>query len=251
MILDSHIHIGKTEKTIKSYSFVSYYEYMKKHDVDSAIVMPNLSSIVGTSALNISFMSRYCSLAKEFKKIFYPFILIDPRQEETLSQIDDYENLIYGVKYHPSISETRVNDSTLFNFFESAQRYNLIVLVHCGRNPKSNLIYLMDVAKKFSAVTFIGAHMGGNATDLVEDALNFLGQNKLDNVYLDTSSCELPRLIEKGVRILGADKILFGSDEPYRDFRINKVTINFTKLKEEEKNQIFYENARKLLDNIR
>lgn len=44
MLIDSHVHIGKTEKTERFFSFDSYLELMKEYSVDKAIVMPNVSS---------------------------------------------------------------------------------------------------------------------------------------------------------------------------------------------------------------
>ena len=50
------------------------------------------------------------------------------------------------------------------------------------------------------------------------------------------------------VRNHGADKILFGTDVPWRDQGAFVHLLNDSKLTQEEKNKIFYKNACKLLD---
>ncbi|OQB39842.1 MAG: hypothetical protein BWY04_01513 [candidate division CPR1 bacterium ADurb.Bin160] len=44
MLIDSHVHIGKSEKSERFFSFDSYLKIMKEYSVDKAIVMPNVSS---------------------------------------------------------------------------------------------------------------------------------------------------------------------------------------------------------------
>jgi hypothetical protein len=115
-------------------------------------------------------------------------------------------------------------------------------LVHCGRNKLSHISHLIKIAKIFKDVIFIGCHLGGNATDLIEEAIFLLGKEKLNNIYLDTSAGKLPHLIEEATKRLGIDKILYGSDEPYADIRIGKMCVELADISDDDKERIFGKN---------
>lgn len=245
MIIDSHVHIGSTEKTKRSFTFASYKELMDKNNINSAIVMPNLSKERIFSELNRSFMEDYLSL--DNREPFYPFILMDSHDQRTFEQVATYRREIYGVKYHPSISELEINSPMLLRYFERVREFNLLCLVHCGRDKKSHISHLTQVAEIFPSINFIAAHMGGSATDLSERAILHLEQTNSKNIYLDTSAGKLPWLIDNAVERLGVERIIFGSDEPYADIRVAKYLIDLANISTEAKEDILYKNIERIL----
>ena len=85
-------------------------------------------------------------------------------------------------------------------------------------------------SSKIPNINFIAAHLGGNASDLVCEAIKLLEKETIDNIYLDTSAIKLPWLIETAIEKLGHDKIIFGSDEPYADLRVCKYCIDIAEV---------------------
>jgi len=247
MIIDAHVHIGKTEKTKRYFTLESYYSLMQKSKIDKAIIMPNISSVIDTSILNEQLMDEYSS--SDLKENFYPLIIIDPKYKITLKQISLYKDIIYGLKYHPSVSGIALDDPKMIDFLNAANELNLSILVHCGRHWRSDIKYIIKTAKKFKDINFIAAHLAGNATDIIEKSIDVLTLEKLDNIYLDTSAGKLPQLIEKAVMSLGADKILFGSDEPYADLRIAKYCVDLCDITNSDKKKLFYKNTRSVYTN--
>ena len=246
MIIDSHAHIGTSEKLSMRYmTFESCYYLMRASGIDKAVAIPNLSSEIKSSMLNEKMLAKYHR--SEVREYFYPMLVIDPRDMNSLEQIEEYNDIIYGVKYHPSISEMIITKKNMRPFLELIGKYNLPALIHCGRHWRSHISYLIDVAVEFKSITFIAAHMGGNATDLVTHAIDLIKASKAENIYLDTSASKLPWLIEKAVTVLGADKILFGSDEPYADVRIAKYCVELCDINDENKKLIFYKNLERIL----
>ena len=84
------------------------------------------------------------------------------------------------------------------------------------------------LARAHPAVTFIFAHWGGL---LPLYALNPSVRRDLQNVYYDTSASPLlyePRVYRLVADIIGADRILFGSDYPLRVFPRTQRQPNFT-----------------------
>ena len=245
-MIDFHVHINKSEKLEYSHTFEEYGMIMDRNNIAKAQVMPNPSSIISVIDNNDNFLESLFRYGKP--ELFYPFLLFDNKNnKKLLIQLNKFKNHIYGLKYHGSISEMEISNQDLNVFFEFAEKNKLLILSHCGRHHKSHINHLIDVAKRFPNITFIAAHMGGNATDLIEEAIRILEVEKLENIYLDTSACELPRLLEMGVGILGSDKILFGSDQPYKDIRIAKFAIELADITDEDKRKILDENARKLI----
>ena len=138
--------------------------------------------------------------------------------------------------------------SSKCKFWKRCEERKLLALVHCGRDDISNIRYLVTTSKKFSNVNFIGAHLGGNATDIIEKAIEILGREKLRNLYLDTSAGKMPNLIKLAITKMGADKLLFGSDVPYADIRISKMCVSLSEISYIEKDMILYKNAKNLLE---
>lgn len=244
MIIDSHVHIGKTEKTERSFTLKTYYDLMKRNVIDKAVVMPNLSNIIDTSILNERLINEY--LLSNLQENFYPLIVIDSKDIMTLKQIDLYKDIIVGLKFHPSISETTLDSIEMADFLDSASESGFPILIHCGRHWRSDIKYLVKAAKKFKTINFIAAHLAGNATDIIEKSIDVLAVEKLDNVYLDTSAGKLPWLIEKAVNNIGLDRIIFGSDEPYADIRIAKYCVELCNITTNDKKKLFYKNINKI-----
>jgi len=241
MIIDSHVHIGKTEKTKRSFTLETYYDLMKRNVIDKSIVMPNLSNIINTSILNEQLINEY--LSSDLKEKFGVLIVIDPRDRTTLKQIDMYGDIICGLKYHPSISETILDSPEMNDFLVCAAELGFPILIHCGRHWRSDVKYLVKTAKKFKTINFIAAHLAGNATDIIEKSIDILAVEKLNNIYLDTSAGKLPWLIEKAINNIGIDKIIFGSDEPYADLRIAKYCVELCDITDNDKDKLFYKTA--------
>lgn len=243
MIIDAHVHIGETEKNDYSYTFDTYLRYMNKNGINKSVVIPSMSKYEKASESNEKLIKEFNKFSQ--KKSFYIFLLIHPEDYKTFKQIK--KEKIHGVKYHPSVARCAIDNISLDPFLEHCEKEKLPVLVHCGRNEVSHIKYLVNVAKNYSKINFIGAHLGGNATDLIQEALELLSKERTNNIYLDTSAGKMPKLIEKAVKILGEDKIIFGSDEPYADLRIEKICIQLTDLSLSVKEKIFYKNILSLL----
>lgn len=243
MMIDSHVHIGGSEKTERSWDFESYAVHMNKHGIGRAVVMPNVSNITKASVLNHTLLSEYRSLMPRDTAQFLIFLLIDPTDTEEILTPD----IAYGFKFHPSIYQVRVSDTRLAKYIWAARDKNWPILVHCGRDPVSHIGYLITVAKTWPNVNFIAAHLGGNAGDLIENALTLIAESKAKNIYLDTSNGKLPWLIEQAVSKLGYHRIIFGSDEPYADLRVAKYLIDLANITTKAKEAIFYENIQGLI----
>lgn len=239
--IDFHVHLGSSEKARLFFDPAEYKRLAVSVGVEKAVAMPNISSRLSRGELNSHFLNSV--FGDEF---YFPFLLCGPGERSVIGHLAAKE--IQGLKFHPSLSQVAVSSKEMFQLWDGAQEYNPMVIVHCGRNEKSNIRYLVRAAIDFPGIRFVGAHLGGNATDLVDDALDYLSlmETLPQNLFLDTSAIKQPILITRALDILGGTKILFGSDVPYADL---KLSINCVEYSREDKlmDNVFYGNAARLL----
>jgi predicted TIM-barrel fold metal-dependent hydrolase len=232
-IIDTHIHIGKSDKLSRFWTLQDYLVLMDTMYIDCAVVMPNITS-TSFYNLNNDFMDAIFALNNNR---FLPFLLLDI-YGKTNNQIDIYQNAIKGAKYHPSCSRKTIDtvDLSIPDF--------LPILVHCGRDPLSSVDYLINAALKYPNKKFIAAHMAGMTPDVIEPSLSKIKESKVSNIWLDISAVNLPWMIEVGCSILGEDRFLFGSDEPFQDVRLTESCLYLANIPERSKEKVFYENAK-------
>ena len=69
-----------------------------------------------------------------------------------------------------------------------------------------------------------------------------------DNVYVDTSGAQpFSGFVEYGVKKLGADRIIFGTDVVGRDFCTQLAKVTDADISDEDKEKILWKNAARLL----
>jgi predicted TIM-barrel fold metal-dependent hydrolase len=144
------------------------------------------------------------------------YVYVDPRQkQEALGQVNAYleHPAVMGIKLWISCP---ANDPVVHPIAEAASQAGLVMLVHSWRRgtrlskgyqtlPRQ----VAELALRFPEVPFIMAHMGGDWES------GILEVEKATNVLVDTSgSINEAGMVEKAVQILGADRVVYGSDAP-------------------------------------
>ena len=146
--------------------------------------------------------------------------------------------------------------NTMADIAQIAIEKDLVFLTHCsepvGHMYPGKGIITPDIVyrfiQNFPGLTIVCAHWGGG---LPFYALMPEVATALSNVYFDTAASPFlyqDIIFEKLADIIGADKILFGSDHPLiAQNRIVK-SIHTLNLTEEAKNNILGENAERILN---
>lgn len=95
-------------------------------------------------------------------------------------------------------------------------------------------------------VTFVAAHPG----DREKYALHLERMKRYPNAYLDLSGTGLFRygMLKHGINTVGAERFLFGTDYPITNPHMYVQAVEFEKISEDDKDLIFYKNAKRLLD---
>jgi len=148
------------------------------------------------------------------------------------------------------------DESIIVPFMEAIRQNRLILLTHAsepvGHDYSGKGIITPDVLYPFithhsSDVTIVCAHWGGGLPfyTLMPEV-----KKALQNVYFDTAASPLlyqPRIYSLASELVGADRILFGSDYPLLPQNRLIQEINSAALTEEEKDLILSGNAKQLL----
>ena len=122
------------------------------------------------------------------------------------------------------------------------------MLVHCGdfRYNYSNPDQIKAFLEKFPEITFIGAHFAG--WSMWEEATEKL--SCYENLYVDLSSSLYALSPETALELIhayGSDRVLWGTDYPMWEASSEMEYFNKIDLTENERRQILYDNAAKLL----
>ena len=117
------------------------------------------------------------------------------------------------------------------------------VLWHPGR-----VAMFDDIAKAYPTVDLILAHLGSDlSSDWKEHLAGIEMAKRYPNVYLDTGATVLTRYLEQALQEVGPEKIIFGSDEPEVDCRLEIFKVRVLKLPKEREEMILGGNIQRLL----
>ncbi|MEK7406479.1 MAG: amidohydrolase family protein [Acidobacteriota bacterium] len=104
------------------------------------------------------------------------------------------------------------------------------------------------IAAEYPRVPFIMAHLGSFASrDWPEHLEAISVARRYPNVYLDTSGVVFFKFLEMAVKELGAGKVIFGSDGPELDSRVELYKIRLLKLPPAEEAMVVGGNIARLV----
>jgi len=179
---------------------------------------------------------------------------VHPDAEDKAEEVRRIKELgLRGVKFHPEYQRFSPDDERMFPVYEAMSELGLIALFHGGADPyaegeiRATPRSFAALAGAFPELKIVAAHMGGLM--LWDDAEKYLA-GKYSNLWFDTGVTgryidddTMLRLIRKQ----GAERVLFGSDCPWDDPANEIALIERLPLSQDEKEQIFFRNAEKLL----
>lgn len=139
------------------------------------------------------------------------------------------------------------DDARVDPIVKHAIAYDVPILVHCWVKINGNLpfestpMHLGRLARRFPEAKIIMAHLGGDWE------YGYKVARECPNVYVDSSGsmAEMDE-IEKLVGAIGAERVLFGTDNSDLSFCVGKILG--ADLSDEQREAIFWRNAAKLIE---
>jgi predicted TIM-barrel fold metal-dependent hydrolase len=150
-----------------------------------------------------------------------------------------------GIKLHPLIHAFLPNDEIVHPIMEEARRAKVPVAIHSGHPPFSLPWSIGELAENFRDVTIIMLHMGHGHGVYIQAAINTA--RRLDNIYLETSGMPMHTKIKEAIRLLGENRVMYGSDTPFHEPAVEIQRICSADLNSRELERVFYSNAKEIL----
>lgn len=238
MIIDAHTHVGEWFKTFKGeLATQSLLQVMKEAGIEKAVVM-------GTDK-----DSRIFPFVKKYRKTFYHFCFARPDLDGDFQIFKEgfEDELVDGLKIHPSVIRLRATDEKLKPYLKFCENHKLPVLIHCGAWQEVASFRFAIEAGKAQNGPVILAHMGGKYRNIQFECLEAL-EGSPDNIFVETSSCYVPWILEKAVSVVGDDRIVFGSDFPFYHPGVSLKVVELAEISGHAKRKILSENIVRLCD---
>ena len=178
------------------------------------------------------------------------YVVIDPRRPETYAQAEAMlgEPQCVGIKIHPEEHGYPIREHAAA-IFEFAARRRAVVLTHSSEQNSLAQDFI-PWADEFAEVKLILAHIGCGWDGDLGHQMRAIQTSRRGNVFADTSSARsiVPGLIERAVREIGADRVLFGTDTPLYHAAMQRARIDHAELAEADKRLILRDNAVRLFN---
>ncbi len=245
--IDFHTHMG-----------LEYCLYYPDHDADSMVKTmdeANIDFIVCAPCEDLfdgsskreqltDAMRRYPDRIKGYYSV-NPVLGVDV--DEIRRAFREHPGYI-GLKFLPDYHRTALTDPIYAPALALAAEYQIPVLSHTwgvSMNGEScnSADKVIGVLERHPELTFI---MGHSIQGQVDDAIAIA--KRFPNAYLDLcDTCRLNGVLEKMVREVGAEKILFGTDAPMQSHQFQLGCVIGAKISDQEKKLILRENALRIL----
>lgn len=220
MIIDAHAHVGRFLNLDLSQK--KLLNAMDRYGIDGAII----SAITGMEVTSeqklldeqmqisqIRGNEKCIEFARKYPDRFRVLLWMKPLSEGFNEDFErlylENQDIVVGLKAHPYYSALPFNDWRYDGYIQMAERYQLPILIHTASDECSNPRWVAEVAEHYPNVKFILGHM-----ELGSDHMEVIKMmHNLPNLYADTAWVDLGGIL-KALAVVGADRILFGSDVP-------------------------------------
>ena len=154
----------------------------------------------------------------------------------------------FGMKGIKQWVAVNARDERMERVMSGAIAYKLPVFFHAWYKAteyaynESNPSDIRQLALRYPEATIVMLHLNGGGVRGVQDIAD------LPNVWVDTSGSQPDAgFVEYAVDQLGADRILFGSDMPIRDYGVQLAKVTGAQIDADAKTKILGTNVQNLL----
>ena len=251
LVIDSHAHISHDEA--KGVGFI----HLPYGDAKSMVERAKLIGINGICISGfLAIWSDYeegntivWDAMKRYPRFYHGYATLQPQYVKDWKKecrIVHRKHKMGGMKPYYPRTNIPYNDKLWAPWFEYGNRIHAYALIH----PSPNVVTEMnDIAPKYPNIAFIIAHCGASFHDA---RLGIEIAQKNPNVYLEITLTSVTyRVIEFMVQQVGADRVLFGTDQPLRDPIPQFGWMAYSHCTYEEKKKMFGLNMRKIIRRVK
>ena len=254
-VIDVHAHIGRTVAIGAAHTHTEYLETMHSAGIDVAVLSPMAGGRQAEGVRDTMRENDAIADAVREHPTRFPVGLatVEVRHEE--KAIEElrraYDELgLHGVAFHAMFSGFSVGQGTVLDPLlgltnERAGLCLMHAMPEAGEFSMESPRAIGDLASRYPAVTFIMGHPAMTADQRAVSVEAAIGR---ENIYLDLAYQADPQTVEVLVRALGAERLLFGSDAPFRDPAATIRSIEAAQITDAEREQILHLNAAELIN---
>ncbi len=233
-----HGHMGTTSSG-EPISPIELINDMDKFGIEKT----GISSLSGTDNRKQNDLV-YCA-HQQFPDRILPYAFINPKSPNVHDEIDLCfgERRYVGAKFHPwKHGYFADNTPQLEEVLAHIEQYGVHVQVFPGMSPLCTPYVWIRYAQKYPKIRFVFTHMGCrefgySVIEAVKD---------VSNIYLETSVIYETDVLLNAKKCVGADRIVFGTDWPYKSTRCEIEKIYLMGFTDDEIEKVFWKNTEQL-----
>ncbi|KUO50219.1 MAG: hypothetical protein APF76_10930 [Desulfitibacter sp. BRH_c19] len=263
-VIDVHCHIHRQGwvKVKKSNDFIiRNFNY----EADEEVILANMEegSIASTIIfplpsveIDIEAGNRYAvEAARKHTGRFIPFTVVDDKPQYWVEQgVKGFKEHTFGQRIQKDYAGRNIFSQRFKKTYRFMEKHGLPLLLHGGENKIERLTD--DMLKDTPKLTIILAHLGADylvqnkyLPEINQISSTLEALNKYPNVYYDISTITDEEILKRALEIVGAKKLLFGSDFPYeKPITTLKRFNSLDCLTQEDRELVLYKNIEKLLN---
>lgn len=241
MVIDFHTHVDEAE----AFGWIDPPEKIVGLLDEAGIAQAVIMTYTDLPGLNPGALDYIFDAAARHPDRLIPFVRLNPNYPEAGDTVLPLalERGARGVKLHPTTTIAHPAGGPTLGVLRSAAAAGVPVLFHCGDDPYTTPQAIGAAAELVPECAIVLGHMGGyfHVRDAIEVA------KRLPNLYLETSAMPYPDMILRAVEAVGVSRVVFGSDGPGCNPRLELAKITGLGLSPAEELAILHDNAARLL----
>lgn len=176
-----------------------------------------------------------------------PFVWINPLLDPIEEKLQHYicDEGFMGIKMQPLFDAFVADDPVVYPVMDFAQAHKVPVFIHCGHPPFSLPWSIALLAEQYPDVPVTMIHMGHGHGVYIDAAIKMA--KRYPNLYLEMSGMPMGSKILEAYHSVGHDRVMFGIDSPFHHPTVEIQKVCTSGLTEREQEDVFYNNAKKLL----
>ncbi len=252
--IDVHCHIGMTVSRAPTIgqSVGRYMARMASAGVTAAILSPTAGGPQASGVLDTRRQNEEVATGCRAFPDRFPLGLagVEVRHEQAgvdeLRRSMDDDGLM-GFMCHPALSGHSLG-AELHALLEVVAERQGLCLLHQAGSTRNIAAY----ARRFPAVTFVIGHVSMNKPGH-DDAIAQCAD--VENIWYDIAQKPTPEEPAWGLRHLldglAADRLMFGTDAPYYNFRLVQELVEQAAIADDERDAVAHRNAERLIRRFR
>jgi hypothetical protein len=256
-IVDVHAHIGRTISSGEGQSADGCLEAMAGAGIGKAFLSPVAGGRQVDGVLDTMRENDAIAAAMRAHPDRFPIGLagVEVRHEErALEELERaFRTLgLHGLAFHAIFQGFTVGAGGVLDpLLDLADQRGALCLMHAmpeaGGFSMESPRAIGALAARYRNVTFI---MGHPAITEDQRAVAMEAAAGRENLHLDLAFQHSSETVEVLVRALGAERILFGSDSPFRDPKATIASVQAARISDAQKERILGANARELIERL-